>query len=171
MSMSKENNHNTTASPRLLTIRGEVNKSDLGALVCDVVMLAIFLWNQIRYGMNMLFLIIPLFCVGVFIVVFGIVPEQYRFGETSLEIVHRFRKDTKIPYETVFNYDALAHDSYLNILQGNTVKVYHTVGGKKKLTVCRPQDVESFTEVLKINCPEFHSKEKGQVSLEVFFDN
>ena len=153
-----------------MTIRGEANGMDKGALVCDVIMLAILLWNQLRYGMDMLFLIIPLALIAVYLVLFGMVPDTYCFTKDSLEIVHRFRKKVKIPYETVFNYESSARDSFVNITQRNLVKVYHTVGTKKKLTACRPCDVESFVDALRTNCSEFH-EEPRKSRLDVFFEH
>lgn len=154
-----------------LTLRSEVSSADVGALVCDVVMLAIFLWNQLYYGMDMLFLIIPLALIGVYLAVFCVVPEAYCFAESALEITHPLRKTVRISYETVFNFDAVAHDSFVNILQGNRVKLYHTVGKTKKLTICRPRDIIKFTDMLKQNCPEFQTEATQRNRLEVFFEN
>ena len=151
-----------------LTIPGEVSKGDLGALVCDGVMLAILLWNQIRYEMNMLFLIIPLFLVGLYLSASAFFPESYCFTETQLQITHAFRRKICIPYEAVFHYDASARDSFVNILQSNWVKVYYFDGTKKKMLLCRPRDAAGFAEALRSNCPEFYNEEKSK--LDVFFD-
>lgn len=153
-----------------MTIRGEASGIDKGALVCDLIMLGILLWNQLRYGMNMLFLIIPLALIGVYLVLFGMVAETYCFTKNSLEIRHKFRKTVEIPYETVFNYESSTRDSFINITQRNLVKVYHTVGTKKKLAVCRPCDVESFVNALRTNCSEFH-EEPRKSRLDVFFEH
>lgn len=153
-----------------ITIRGEASGMDKGALLSDVIILGILLWNQLRYGMNMLFLIIPLTLIGIYLILFGMVPDTYCFTKDSLEIVHKFRKRVKIPYETVFNYESSARDSFINITQRNLVKVYHTVGNKKKLTVCRPCDVESFVDALRTNCREFH-EEPRKSPLDVFFEH
>lgn len=167
MQMSKQA---AADSVRTLTIQGKSGGGDIGALVCDIIMVVILLWNQIRYGMDMLFLIIPLILIGFGIVVFGIIPETYCFTETALEVTHKFHRTVRIPYETVFNFDAAAQDRFINILRSNTVKVYHTVGKKKKLTVCAPQDVEGFVDALKANCPEFHVQGQKKSRLAVFFE-
>ena len=169
MIMNKENEQNIVKAVKQLTIRGQASGTDKAALVCDVIMLAVFLWNQIRYGMDMLFLIIPLALIGMIIVVFGIIPERYCFTETSLEIAHRFRKKLNIPYDAVFNYEAAGRDSFINITQHNMVKVYYTAGGKKRVSVCRPCDVETFVDALKNNCVEFHTERSS--GLDVFFEN
>ena len=59
-----------------LVIQGESDGLNLFSLVCDVIMLAIFLWNQIRYEMDMLSLIIPLALIGVTIFLFGVLPSS-----------------------------------------------------------------------------------------------
>ena len=48
------------AAPTLLhaqIIKGEAANTDKAALGCDMLVLAIIAWDQIRYGMNMLYLI------------------------------------------------------------------------------------------------------------------
>lgn len=157
-------------NPKKPVIQGESSGLDKGALVCDGIMLAICLWNQLRYGMDMLFLIIPLVGIGAFLFVFGVMPETYHFTDHALEIVHKFRKTKYIPYETVFNYEASARDSFVNITQKNLVKVYYTEKGKKQLVLCRPCGVETFVDALKANCSEFHEEQK-QSRLDVFFNH
>ena len=156
---------------RKVELPGESSGLDKGALVCDLLMLGIFLWNQIRYGMDMLFLIIPLTLVGAYLLLFCVFAETYCFAETALEIQHRFRKTVAIPYDCVFNFEASAHDSFINILQSNKVKVYYTQGKGKKTIVCMPRDVETFVETLKWNCAEFHEDHKDVSKLEVFFNH
>ena len=143
---------------------------DKCALLCDCFMLAICIWNQFRYSMNMLFLIVPLTLIGIGLIIFGIVSEQYHFTETTLEITHRFRKKLVIPYASVFNYEALARDPFLFITQQNTVKVYYSVGNKKRMFMCRPKDAPTFVEVLRNNCVEFHADAQKKSKLDVFFE-
>lgn len=150
-------------------IGGEVSRSEIGALVCDVLLLCIFLYNQIFYGLDMWFAILPLLAIGIYLVLFGAIPEQYRFAESSLEVWHLGFKIADIPYEAVFNCEAKSRDNFINLLQDNKVKVYYTAGKTKKVTTCRPRDVAAFETELKNRCPEF--KEDGLKSkLEVFFD-
>lgn len=156
---------------RKIAIQGESSFLDKGAFVCDLVMLGVFLWNQIRYGMDMLFLIIPLALLGTYLLLFCVYPEEYRFTDAGLEVHHKFRKMVVIPYDAVFNYEASSHDSFINILQNNKVKVYYTQEKQKKMIQCLPGDVESFVEALKWNCAEFHEDEQEKSKLEVFFDH
>lgn len=159
------------SSEKRLTLKGESAAGDWGALVCDGIMLAVFLWNQLYYGMNMLFLILPLAAIGVYLILFGVLPEYYSFGQSGLVIAHRFRKEKQIPYECVFNYEDSRHDGFINILQNNGVKVYYyTPKGKKAVAMCRPRDVDTFVEMLKEKCPEFHSDDSANTRLSVFFD-
>ena len=122
MIMSKQQEE-TGRSIRRITLPGESSLLDKGALTCDLVMLGIFLWNQIRYGMDMLFLIIPLVLLGIYLLLFCVYPEEYFFTDAGLEVHHKFRKMVVIPYDAVFNYEASSHDSFINILQNNKVKV------------------------------------------------
>ena len=154
-----------------LILKGEASSSDKLALICDVLMLGILLWNQLYYRMDMLFLIIPLLLIAVYFVLFGITAESYRFMADRLEIVHPLRKTVRIPYDTVFNFDMTAHDSFINITQGNKIKLYHTVGKTKRLTICRPHDIITFADMLKQNCPEFHTEQPKTNRLDVFFEN
>ena len=156
---------------RTLTIQGEAGGLEKSALACDAFMLGILGWNQIRYGMDMLFLIIPLVLVGIYLLLFGVIAEAYYFINDSLEIRHRFRKTIAIPYDAVFQYEAQAHDSFINIAQSNKVKVYYAQGHKKSVVLCRPEDTELFVETLKWNCPEFHENPKEKSRLEVFFSS
>ena len=155
--------------PRQLVLAGEAGHAEKGALACDLIMLGIFVWNQIAYGIDMMFLIIPLALLAVYFVMFGLVAEEYRFAEAALEIQHRFRKTVVIPYDAVFNFEASARDSFINIVQSNKVKVYHAQGTQKKMTMCTPKDVATFVETLKWNCPEFHEEPQEKSKLEVFF--
>ena len=135
---------------KCLTIQGESGAGEWGALICDSIMLAIFLWNQLYYGLNMLFFILLLAAIAVYLVLFGILPELYNFDENALSISHRFRKEKQIPYESVFNYDASKRDGFVNILQSNNVKVYYyTAKGDKAVALCKPRDVDTFLEMLK----------------------
>ena len=154
----------------MLTIKGEAGKTEKAALVCDMIILAVFLWDQIRYGLNMLFLIIPLAAIGLYLALFCVVPEEYCFSEDSLRIQHRFRKPVSIPYASVFNYEASAKDSFINIGRSNKVKLYYELRGKKRAALCRPRDVETFVETLIKKCPEFREEPGGKSSIEVFFD-
>lgn len=153
-----------------LTLSGESSNIDKGALVCDLIMLGVFIWNQIFYEMDMLFLIIPLVLVGIYLVLFCIMTDEYCFTESSLEIRHRYRRTVLITYDSVFNFDASAHDSFINILQSNKVKVYYTESKKKRMILCRPKDVASFVEALKQNCPEFSEEKREKTKLDVFLN-
>ena len=155
---------------KMTVIPGESSSLDKGALICDGIMLVICLWNQIRYGMEMWFLIIPLAFIGVFLYMFGVVPETYHFTKNTLVITQRFRKEKKIPYEAVFNYESSSRDAFINISQSNSVKIYYTVGKKKKVEFCKPCNVETFVDALKMNCNEFHGEEKKS-QLDIFFNN
>lgn len=154
-----------------LLLKGESGSSEKIALVCDVLMLAILLWNQLYYGMDMLSLIIPLALIGAYLVLFAVTAESYRFTADSLEIVHPLRKTVSIPYVAMFNFDMTAHDSFINITQGNKIKLYYTVGKTKRLTICRPRDIMTFADMLKQNCPEFHTEQPKANRLDVFFEN
>lgn len=154
-----------------LLLKGESGSFEKIAMVCDVLMLAILLWNQLYYKMDMLFLIIPLVLIGVYLVLFGVTAESYRFTADRLEILHPLRKTVSIPYDAVFNFDTTVHDSFINITQGNKIKLYYTVGKTKRLTICRPRDIMTFADMLKQNCPEFHTEEPKSNRLDVFFEN
>ena len=154
---------------RKQTFSGESNSMDWIALICDLVMLGIFVWAQLWYHMNMLFLIIPLLLLGIYLISFCVFVEEYRFTEEALEIRHKMRKTVTVSYDSVFNYESGARDSFINIFQSNRVKIYHECKGKKSVTVCAPRDVASFVEVLRWNCPEFHDDSKEKSNLDVFF--
>lgn len=154
----------------MLTIKGEAGGTEKAALACDIIILTIFLWDQLWYGLNMLYLIIPLVAVGLYLVLFCLVPEEYCFTDESLRILHRFRKVVSIPYISVFNYESSVKDSFVNIGRSNKVKLYYELFGKKKAVLCRPRDVETFVEAIKKNCPEFHEVPDKNRSIEVFFD-
>lgn len=151
-----------------LVISGEVGRLEIGAVVCDVFILGVFIYDQIFYGMNMWFLILPLIVIGLYLVLFGIVPDRYHFTETSLEIWHFSNKIANISYGAVFNLEVIARDGFANLLQENKVKVYHTTGKSKKLTVCKPCDVYTFEKELKKRCPEFVEDTQNS-KLDVFF--
>lgn len=163
----EESNH----SIRKIKLPGESSHLDKGTLACDLIMLGIFLWNQICYGMDMMFLIIPLALLGTYLLLFCVYPEEYCFADTGLEVHHKFRKTVVIPYDAVFNYEASSHDSFINILQSNKVKVYYAQARQKRMIQCLPRDVESFVEALKWNCAEFHEDKQEKSKLEVFFNN
>ena len=156
---------------KMLTFKGETGNFEKTALVCDIIMLVIFIWDQIRYGMNLFFLIIPLVVIGVYLIVFCMMPEEYCFSESVLMIQHRFRRAVLIPYESVFNYESSARDSFVNIGHNNKVKLYYQVDDKKKAVICRPRDVESFVEAVRMKCPEFCEELDKKSRIEVFFDN
>jgi len=155
---------------RTATLQGGYNGFDTGALVCDLVMLGICVWNHVCYGLNMLFLIIPLVLIAVYLILFCMLIEEYHFTEASLEIRHKIRRTVVIPYKSVFNYESSARDSFINIHQSNRVKVYYMRVGKKKVIHCMPRDVSTFVEILKWNCPEFHEDVIAKSKLEVFFN-
>ena len=133
-------------------------------------MLGMFLWNQIVYRMDMLFLIIPLTMIGLWLFC-GIFPETYRFAEEELQITHKFRKTIMVSYTSIFNYDAVSQDGFINLLRSNRVKVYYTQGKKRRVIACTPRDVEGFVEALKANCSEFDIPEHENSRLAVFFDS
>lgn len=166
--MTKMNKQNSAGIAGECIFKGETGGMDKGALVCDLLMLAICLWNQVRYGMDMMFLIVPLALIAVYLVMYGCVPEEYCFAESALEIRHRFRKTVCIPYDAMFNFEASERDSFINISHSNRVKLYHTAGKSRRLTVCRPCDVGGFTDMLKRMCPEFCMDEGKTSRLEVF---
>jgi len=170
MSMS-ENVDMNAATIREVSFPGEASMVDKAAFICDLIMLGIFICNQMLYGMNMLFLIIPLVLVGLYLLLFCVISEEYCFTYESLEIRHRLKKTVTIPYDSVFNYEASVRDTFINITQSNKVKVYHESLGKKRCTLCTPKDVTSFVDVLKKNCPEFHEESKETSALEVFLKN
>ncbi len=153
-----------------IIIHGETGIAEKGALACDVFMLIIFLWNQLRYGMNMLYLIIPLVFIGLYLVLFYLKPEEYYFTNEAVEIHHKWRKTRFIPYDSVFNIDSSVHDSFINLLQNNWVKLYHLKNDKKALTICKPHDVETFVSIIKDRCPEFCEEDTEKSRLEVFFN-
>lgn len=154
----------------MLTIKGEAGNTEKAALACDVIIFAVFLWDQIRYGLNMLYLIIPLAAIGLYLAIFCIVPEEYCFGDDSLRIQHRFRKTFLIPYVSVFNYESSAKDSFINISHSNKVKLYYELCEKKKVVLCRPRDVETFVEMIIKKCPEFREESDNKKRIEIFFD-
>ena len=153
----------------MLTIKGRAGRLEKIALICDAVMLAVFAYDAIRYGMDMLFLILPLAAIGLYLAVACLCPEEYHFTGEALEIRRRPGKTTVIPYESVFNYEADIRDPFLNADRSDTVKLYYRAGGKKA-ALCRPRDAGAFLEAVKTNCPEFQEDPDGQSSLEVFFD-
>ena len=102
--------------------------------------------------------------------IFGIIPERYYLTETSLEVWHLTKRIAHISYESVFNLEAISRDGFVNLLQENKVKVYHYAGKSKKLTICKPRDVYTFTEELKKRCPEFDDNTQNS-KLEVFLKN
>ena len=119
----------------------------------------------------MLFFIIPLALIGLWLVLFCIFPETYRFVEEELQITHKFKKTITVSYTSVFNFDSVSRDGFINLLRSNRVKVYYTQGKKRRVIICTPRDVEGFVETLKINCPEFDLPEQNSSQLAVFFDN
>ena len=152
-----------------IKINGTTCRTDICAFTCDMLLLCVFLYNQIFYGMNMWFLILPLFLIGIYLAFSGFVPEKYFFTETSLEIRHGFYKVTDIPYEDVFNLEAKGKDNFINLLQENRVTVYYTAGKRKKASVCRPENIHVFEEELKKRCPVFNGNEQKS-RLSVFFN-
>lgn len=140
-------------------------------LICDLVMLSIFLWDHFVYGLDLLFLIIPLALIGLWLIFFCIFPETYRFAEEELYIIRKFQKTVAISYASVFNFDAVSRDGFINLLRSNQVKVYYTQEKKRRAFICTPQDVEGFVETLKTNCPEFDLPEQEESRLNVFFEN
>lgn len=153
---------------QLRSFPGEVSGVEVGALACDLLMLGIFLWDQIVHRMDMLFAIIPLTLIGLWLF-FWVFPETYRFAEEGLQITHKFKKTVTVPYGAVFNYEATARDGFLNLLQGNRVKLYYTQGKKRLAVTCLPRDVSGFVETLKTNCPEFWEPDREKSRLAVFF--
>ncbi|MBQ9944055.1 MAG: hypothetical protein IJO67_06795 [Clostridia bacterium] len=149
--------------------RGEAGRVETGALISTVLLLGIFLYDQLFYGMNMWFAILPLLAIGICLLLFGVFPEKYCFTKTTLEVRYLFYRVDSIAYDAVFNLEMTGRDGFVNLLKENKVKVYHTVGKKKKMTVCKPCDVYAFTEELKKRCPEFENEE-GKTRLEVFFN-
>ena len=164
-------NQEKNGDSRNLIIRGETVFAEKGALVCALFMLMLFLWNQFRYGMNMMIFIIPLTLMCLYLVIVCTVPEYYCFTESELEIRRRWGVIRRISYHSVFNLESSVHDSSINLLQGNKVKLYYLNNGRKTLSVCRPVDVETFTDILRERCAEFNEDTENNSRLEVFFKN
>ena len=152
-------------------IKGESGFAEKVSFACDVFILAILLWDQIRYGLNMLYLIIPLIIIGAYLFFFCVIPEEYIFSNESLVINHIIRKPVKIMYDSVFNYEASKRDGFINIWQSNRVTLYYQKANSKMAVVCRPCDVETFVELIKTNCKEFQETIIGHSQIEVFFDD
>ena len=147
----------------ILIFRGEVGRTEFGAVLCDVLLLGVLIYNQIFHGLDMWFLILPLVIIGLYLVVFGIIPERYCFTATSIEIWNLFFKVDSILYETVFNLEAKSRDNFVNLLQENKVKVYYVKGKSHRLVICKPQNVHTFVEELKNRCPRLVEDEcEGQ---------
>ncbi len=163
-------NENTARPPVTCRIKGRIATSDILAFICDVVMLGLLLWIQFRHGLEMMFLIIPLLLIGLFFLFFPLTPEQYVFTNVSLEIVHRFRRREEIFYESVFNIESRKSNGLLDAFNSSAVMVYHNSKGKKRSTLCRPTDVDTFREAIYANCPVFHSGERTKSLLESFLE-
>ena len=167
--MNKQRTAETARDASSPVIRGEAERSVIGALVCDAVLLGILLWDQIFYGMNMWFAIIPLLVIFLYLAYICFFPEEYCFTETSLEVRRLFCKTACIAYDGVFGLETKSRDRFVNLMQDNKVKVYYTSGSKKKMVICRPRDVYAFAEEMKKRCPELSEEEKPITGLDVFW--
>ncbi len=150
------------------TLYSQVNRTDTAALICDVFLLCVFIIDQIFYGLDMWFVILPLVLIGLYLLLFGVFPEKYIFTRESLDICNLVYKTASIPYKNVFNMEATGKDGFVNLLRQNKVKVYYTSGNSKKLSVCRPRNVDEFTDKLKKRCHEFDD-DWQDTDLKVFF--
>ena len=132
-----------------IVFKEKTQRSATFALGCTVVMLGIFLWVQLVYNLDMLFAIIPLNIVGICIYLFCMVPHEYVFSNTCLEIQHKFFKPLRIPYELIYDYELNIKDNFLNITADDGIKVYYEVGKKYKFVSCYPENSLAFAEELK----------------------
>ena len=141
---------------------GVCGSSERWAVGCDAAMLILFTYTWIRYGINMFWLILPLWLCGVYLVMFWLIPSVYVFTDKALEIRHRFRRTQAVPYDSVFNVSAAARDRRLNITADNRVNVYYEKGPKARRTlcVCTPADVQTFVAEIKRRCPEFQDEDE-----------
>ncbi|MBR5236739.1 MAG: hypothetical protein IKW06_05165 [Clostridia bacterium] len=153
----------------ILILRGEVGRTEFGAVACDVLLLGVLIYNQILHGLNMWFLILPLVLIGFYLVVFGILPERYCFTASSLEIWNFFYKVDCISYETVFNLEAKSRDNFVNLLQENKVKLYYSKGKSHRMVICKPKNVHAFVEELKGRCPGL-AEDESESKLESFLN-
>ncbi|MBR6530656.1 MAG: hypothetical protein IKT43_04500 [Clostridia bacterium] len=156
-------------SKRSVTLRSKASFSETFAFACSLFLFCMFLYNQLVYGMDMLLLIVFTGVLSAAIFLFCLLSEEYRFGEHALEVVCRFRKTQVILYADMFNYEADLRDSFLNLLQSDSVKVYYTKNGKKRFVLCRPREGLLFVEALKANCPEFFDEDVAS-TIDVLFE-
>ena len=152
-----------------LVILGQINRIETAALVCDVLLLCVFVVDQVFFSLNMWLLILLLLIIGLYLFLFGLFPERYIFTPEALEIRNLIYKSGSIPYNDVFNLEITRRDRLINLVQQNKIKVYYyTTGNNKKLVICRPRDVDSFSEEMRKRCPEFDD-DWQESSLNVFF--
>ena len=134
-------------------------------------MLMVFIWDQLKYDIDMVYLIVILGCLEVYLFLFCVLPEKYCFCAKEIEIRHVFRRKKMIQYESVFNYEASIKDSLINITENNTVKLYYQVENRKYAVICRPIDVADFVEIVRKKCPEFCTEHDINSRLNVFINN
>lgn len=156
-------------NPTSIVISGKADNRDILVLACDHFILGVFLWDQLRYGMDMLFIIIPLAAIAVYLIWNVLEPEQYCFTDTKLEIRQSLRHPTIILYENVFNMDVTKHDDFVNISRDDTVKLYYTKGKRKTTIICRPTETDRFIELIRTNCSVFHLDTFPKSDLDILF--
>ena len=135
--------------------RGKVGTIEKVAFVCNSFLLIVFLYDQLFAQLNLLLLIFFLALIELYLIFFGLFPEEYCFSTDSLEIHRKFRKTVIITYNSVFNMDSVVKDKFINITQSSSVKLYYEDEKKKKTIICRPFDAVRFVEMVKERCEEF----------------
>ncbi len=151
-----------------INIRGKIRPTDLVAFYCDLFMLVLLIWTQIKYGLQLLFLILPLLSIGIYLALFCLIPESYAFEIDALMIRHPFRKQKAISYTAVFNYEYAVSERFSRIKGNAQGKVYYTANGKNKMAVCLPEDGNRFSEAIYCNCPVFQEENGEKSRLETF---
>lgn len=136
---------------------GIVSGGDIAVEVGCGLLILMFAYTWIRYGLNMLFIIVPLALCAAYLGMYTLTPQLYRFEADNLTILHRFSRTQHIPYDSVFNMEYKKHDNMMNVTSENAVKLYcEKPGNKRKRTVvCNPRDVDGFVSAVKQHCPEF----------------
>lgn len=155
--------------PAVPTFRSRPEPLCVFALICHLVLLAMFLWNQLVWGLNMLPLILILSAFALLTLLF-LLPQTMRFESDALVITRFAAKRVSVPYDAVFNCDATIKDSFLNAAFSNSVKIYYyTEKNKKSALLLRPERAELFVDELKRRCKEFWEETNKESAVDVFF--
>ena len=155
--------------PAVPTFRSRPEPLCVFALICHLVLLAMFLWNQLVWGLNMLPLILILSAFALLTLLF-LLPQTMRFESDALCITQFAAKKVRVPYDAVFNCDAKLKDSFLNAAYSSTVKVYYrNERNKKSALLLRPERAELFVDELKRRCKEFWEETNKESAVDVFF--